>query len=273
MIPLLCTVRNCRLPLRREERRMVCPNGHSFDIARSGYCNLLQPQDRRSRSAGDSPEAVAARHRFLDAGHEERILDTIIEILATLGPADAVLDAGCGDGHHLGTIAKRFAIEGHGIDLSVPAIDLAARRYPQCHWIVANADRFLPYGDASFRVVLSITARMNAPEFRRVIRGNGHLVVAIPAADDLAELREAIHGEATARDRVERTIALFADHFAFQRCERAETRALLDRDSIVTALTSSYRGMRNRERQRLAQVDSVTVTLSRDILVFAPRRV
>ena len=26
----------------------VCPRGHAFDVARSGYVNLLQPQDRRS---------------------------------------------------------------------------------------------------------------------------------------------------------------------------------------------------------------------------------
>ena len=40
MVTVLCTVRNCRLPLRREERRMVCANAHSFDIARAGYAIL-----------------------------------------------------------------------------------------------------------------------------------------------------------------------------------------------------------------------------------------
>ena len=32
---LLCSVSNCRLRLTREQRRLVCPLGHSFDIARS----------------------------------------------------------------------------------------------------------------------------------------------------------------------------------------------------------------------------------------------
>ena len=39
---------------------MICPRGHSFDVARSGYINLLQPQERRSRNPGDSADAVAA---------------------------------------------------------------------------------------------------------------------------------------------------------------------------------------------------------------------
>ena len=43
----------------------------AFDVARSGYVNLLQPQDKRSKTPGDTPEAVAARRRFLDRGHAD----------------------------------------------------------------------------------------------------------------------------------------------------------------------------------------------------------
>ena len=38
----------------------------------------------------------------------------------------------------------------------------------------------LPYADASFRVVASITARRNAVEFRRVLRRDGALLVIVP---------------------------------------------------------------------------------------------
>jgi 23S rRNA (guanine(745)-N(1))-methyltransferase RlmA-like protein len=40
---LICPVRGCHLPLMRQERRLLCERGHSFDVARSGYINLLQP--------------------------------------------------------------------------------------------------------------------------------------------------------------------------------------------------------------------------------------
>jgi len=58
LLVLACSVRGCGLPLTRRDRALVCSAGHAFDIARSGYINLLQPQDRRSLVAGDSKTAV-----------------------------------------------------------------------------------------------------------------------------------------------------------------------------------------------------------------------
>ena len=108
-------------------------------------------------------------------GIETPLIDAVAE-LASLAPGEAALDVGCGDGHYLGALTVRFGCEGHGVDISVAAIDAAARRYPALHWTVANADRVLPYADASFRVVSSITARRNAVEFRRVLRDDGTLL-------------------------------------------------------------------------------------------------
>src|ERR1700710_95962 len=153
----------------REPARLVCPSKHSFDIARSGYINLLQPQDRRSKQPGDSAAVIAARRRMHDRGVSEPLLRAMAEMLAAT-PRDIALDAGCGDGFYLGSLARETGFDAHGVDISIPAIDSAARRYPQCEWIVANADRFLPYTDHSFSIVMSITARMNPEEFRRVLR-------------------------------------------------------------------------------------------------------
>ena len=43
---------------------------------------------------------------------------------------DRVLDAGCGDGFYLGSLARDTGCAGYGVDISIPAIDAAARRYP-----------------------------------------------------------------------------------------------------------------------------------------------
>ena len=187
----------------REGRRVACRRGHSFDVARHGYLNLLQPQDRRARRPGDAAEVLAARRRFLGSGAAAPLIEAVVD-LSAVGARDAVLEVGCGEGQHLARIAHRFGCDAHGVDISVAAIDAAARRRPRLRWVVANADRFLPYADASFRMVLSITSRMNAPEFRRVLRSDGTLLVAIPAPDDLVELRRAALGEGVLRDRVER---------------------------------------------------------------------
>lgn len=252
---LLCPVRGCHLILSREERHLFCWRGHSFDVARSGYINLLQPQERRSKEPGDTPAAVAARRRLHDLGVTEPLLHAIAEIMAA-SPDDTVLDAGCGDGFYLGNLARRTGFAGHGIDISTRAIDAAARRYPECEWIVANADRFVPYSDGAFSIALSITARMNPDEFRRVLRPGGCLVVALPAPDDLMELRGA------GRDRTAQTIETFARDFTLFDRRRATTSADLKASAVHDVLLSIYRPLRSRP------VESMRVTLSLDLLAF-----
>lgn len=252
---LVCPVRHCRLPLEREERRVVCGRGHSFDIARSGYINLLQPQDKRSREPGDTASAVAARRRLHEQGVTRPLLDGIAAILEAKR-GDVVLDAGCGDGFYLGELAGATGFEGHGVDISVPAIEVAARRYPECKWIVANADRFVPYRDRSFSRVMSITARMNPREFRRVLRDDGRLLIAVPAPDDLIELRGA------GRDRTERTIDEFRDSFTLADRGRVTMSADLDAEAVQDVLVSIYRPKWSKP------VEAQRVTFSLDLLSF-----
>ncbi len=113
---LLCTVRGCRQPLLREgldkARRVVCSRGHSFDLARSGYINLLQPQDRRSKQPGDSSDAVAARRRLHDLGVTQSLLDAITAILQSGFPATQFRMAGCGEGFTWQTWPEPPLLEG-----------------------------------------------------------------------------------------------------------------------------------------------------------------
>lgn len=254
---LICPVRDCGQPLTRDQRRAVCPRGHSFDTARSGYLNLLQPQERRSREPGDSAAAVAARRRLHDRGVTAPLLQAIAAIAAPTA-SDTVLDAGCGDGYYLGTLQSQSGCDAHGVDISIPAIDAAARRYPACEWIVANADRAIPYADRSFSLILSITARMNVSEFHRVLAAGGRLLVAIPAPEDLIELR----GEG--RDRAERTIESFAPAFTLQESRRVTTQADLDAAAVHDALLSIYRP------RGLEAVHATRVTFSLELLLFRP---
>jgi 23S rRNA (guanine745-N1)-methyltransferase len=126
---------------------------------------------------------------------------------------------------------------------------------------VANADRFVPYADRSFSIVMSITARMNAGEFRRVLRDNGHLLVALPAPEDLIELRGA------GRDRVDRTVETFAQDFTLAERRRAATTVNLDADEVADALRFIYRPMRTQP------ITAMPVTFGLDLLLFKPRSI
>src|SRR5712691_7218292 len=255
---LLCPVRDCHMALGRAERRVVCPRGHSFDVARSGYTNLLQPQERRSKQPGDTAAAVRARRRLHDRGVTEPLLHTIAEMVAA-SSSDIVLDAGCGDGFYLGSLARQTGFDAHGVDISIPAVGAAARRYPECEWIVANADRRLPYADRSFSIILSITARMNAGEFRRVMREDGRLLVAVPAPEDLVELRGA------GRDLVARTVETFSQDFTLADRRRVATTADLDAPAVHDVLLSIYRPIRPEP------AEATRVTFSLDLVLFRAR--
>lgn len=246
------------MALAREARRVVCPQGHSFDIARSGYINLLQPQDRRSKEPGDTAAAIAARRRLHERGATQPLFDAVAA-MAAAGRADVILDVGCGDGFYLGDITRIAECRGVGVDISIPAVDAAARRYPDCDWIVANADRFLPCAERSFSIALSITARMNPAEFRRVLRDDGRLLVAVPAPEDFAEIR------GPGRDRAERTVDEFAREFRLVERRRVTTTADLDAASVEDVLLSIYRPLQTRP------LAAMRVTLSLDLLHFLPK--
>jgi len=252
---LLCPVRECHAVLQREERRLFCERGHSFDVARSGYINLLQPQDRRSSRPGDTAAAVAGRRRLHDRGVTGPLLHAIAALVSA-SPDDIVLDAGCGDGFYLGSLARQIGFGAHGVDISLPAIEAAARRYSGCEWIVANADRFVPWADRSFSILLSITSRMNAGEFRRVLRDDGRFLLALPAPDDLIELR------GSGRDRTAQAVDTFARGFRLIDRRRETTAADLDAAAVHDVLLSIYRPMRSRP------VEAMRLTFSLDLLLF-----
>lgn len=265
-------MRGCGKPLARAAAVWSCARGHAFDPARSGYLNLLQPQDRKSKHPGDSKEAAAARRRLADAGLEDAIRDEVLREYDSLRRSGsgrrAVLDVGCGEGFLLGSLARERPVDAHGLDISAFAIDLAAKRYPDVTWIVGNADRGLPWGDGSFDLVLSVTARRNGPEMRRVLRASGRALVAVPGPDDLAELREALLGRATERDRRASAVEELAPDLELLSRRTVRTAARLAAAQIRDVLAATYRGGRLREAERAAGIGDLAVTISRELLVF-----
>jgi 23S rRNA (guanine745-N1)-methyltransferase len=262
------------LPLTRQDRTITCPNGHAYDVARSGYVNLLQPQDRRSRHAGDSKAAVDARARLVSHGVGRAIVDDLAQRVGTFSlraPSPVVVDLGAGGGDALAAVAARRDIVGIGIDLSVAAMDRAARHFPAIDWVVANADRRLPLVDGCTDVVLSLHARRNPEECARVLTANGVLVVAIPASDDLVELREQIMGEGISRDRTEALRAEHASHFTLTDRDTVRERHTLDAAALRDLLRGTYRGERTSTAERVNALDRLDVTLASDVFVFTRR--
>lgn len=270
---LACPVRGCLEPLTWGDSQVFCSQGHQFDRAKSGYCNLLQVQERKSNQPGDSKIAVQARRRSLGRGLGEDLRDALGARVALWGlpPHSLVLDAGCGEGYYLAALCQRFGFEGWGVDISTPAIEAAARAFPIARWVVANADRPMPFADGCFDLITSITARKNPPEFGRLLAPGGQLLVVVAHEDDQKELRGALFGEIPDSDRAGDTKAAFASLFALEDEVVVSTRVLLDPLGLRDLLMGSYRGERFSAQEGLAGLEPLAVSLSYRLLSFRRR--
>ena len=57
-----------------------CDKGHSFDVAKQGYVNLLPVQFKNSLQPGDDKAMVQAREAFLNAGFYDPLIQAISKI-------------------------------------------------------------------------------------------------------------------------------------------------------------------------------------------------
>lgn len=172
---------------------LVCSAGHSFDVAKQGYFNLLV--GKGTAFEADSAEMVAARFDFLRGGHYRPLAISLAQaaLPALNGPTPVLLDSGTGTGHYLrsvlnAVIAINPAVVAIALDISKFALRRAARMNPGAINVVSDVWQPLPVADAAVDVVMVVFAPRNIREFARVLRPGGRLVVVTPRPGHLAEI-------------------------------------------------------------------------------------
>ncbi|HSP51933.1 MAG TPA: methyltransferase domain-containing protein [Cryobacterium sp.] len=153
-----------------------------------GYVSLA---DGARRLIGDSPAMVDARELFLAAGWYEPLRERLAERVAAENPT-RVLDVGCGTGYYVqGVLAHAPGVRALGMDLSPVAVARTVRGQDNIDGLVADVWSPLPVRDGAADVILNIFAPRNPSEFHRVLREDGMLLVVVPQASHLQELRAA----------------------------------------------------------------------------------
>ena len=194
MVRLRCPV--CAGTLTKRAGACVCPKGHSFDIAKSGYVNLLLNSAKGRH--GDDKLMVRARRDFLDKGYYDRFIAAVADAAAEAAPNDAVvLDAGCGEGIYSLAVLRAIEKAGKrgaliGVDISKTALQYAAKRSQDFTLCVASCAH-LPVEDGSVDEVLNIFSPFVPEEFARVLKSGGYLLRAYPLREHLWELKELIY--------------------------------------------------------------------------------
>lgn len=254
---------HCALPLDTVGGSLACANAHSFDRAAEGYVNLLPAGRKRSvRPAGDSAEMILARRRFFDAGHYAPVAERVASMVGTV---DSVLDAGCGEGFY---VAALDATQRFGIDVSKPAVRLAAKRYSEVTFAVASSYG-LPFDDDTFDSVVSVFAPRAYGEFARVVHLGGTMVLASPGAEHLAGLKALIYDDPRAHDDRPHRDAEAPDVEAFERV-RFEL-SLNGSDALNLLQMTPYWWHATADQQRrVAQRDRLETVV--DIVVTRHRR-
>lgn len=194
---LICP--HCGAPLLRKETAFCCSNHHSYDIARSGYCNLLQ-SSRSGARTGDNKEMVAARRKFLDHGYYARLAEGLCEqaVRLTEGKTNInFIDAGCGEGYYTRQIAyalcqKGILSQSIGIDISKSATQYAAKRDINTQYVTGSSYH-MPLASHCADFICSIFAPTPADEFQRVLRPDGIVLCVVPGSEHLWELKCAVY--------------------------------------------------------------------------------
>jgi len=186
----------CGRALTKEPGRYLCPAGHSFDLAREGYVNLLPANRQHSKAPGDDREMTAARTRFLDSGWYSPLRDTLCRLAAAALPqGGTLLDTGCGEGWYTAALsALAAAKDGQcaGVDLSKPAVKKAAKRCPAAEIAVASVYH-LPLADSSVDVLTDCFSPLAAGEFYRVLKPGGQFLYVVPGPRHLWELKQVLY--------------------------------------------------------------------------------
>lgn len=193
----------CQDALTPAGRSWHCANNHNFDLAKSGYVNLLLAHQKASKQPGDSAAMLKARREFLDAGFFQPIAQAISQYInkyaapVTEQPR-RLLDLGCGEGYYLRQLHD--SLHGQwllaGLDIAKDGVQMAAKADPHSTWVCASSSR-IPLADNSLDVLLRVFAPADQQQSLRVLREHGLLVAVTPAAEHLVEIKQALYDQVT----------------------------------------------------------------------------
>lgn len=254
---LVCPV--CGGALLRTERQYTCPAGHSFDVAKEGYVNLLCTS-KSADKMGDSKESAAARHAFLERGYYGCLKEALTPLLH-----GNVLDICCGEGYY-DSVPADGAL--YGFDLSKTMVRLAAKRKNGGQYFVANLAR-MPVAESCIDTALHLFAPFHDRAFARVLAPGGRLYSVTPGAHHLWQIKETVYDRSYPNDEIVPKSPLLEMERQFRVAQEVQIPAP-DLQTLF-AMTPYYYRTAPTLRQRLDAIEQLPVTLDFLVTVYKKR--
>lgn len=263
----------CLRSLQVKNGSLICTVGHTFDMARQGYVNMLN----RPGNQQYDKTLFAARQEIITASGlydvlHEKIAKVLNDYFTAVGSSLFILDAGCGEGSHLQRIieqSQRSAITGVGLDLSKEGIKLAAQSYKEPLWFVGDLAK-TPFVDGVFHAILNILSPANYKEFQRLLAPSGLVIKVVPRQNYLKELREALFIETEKKVyRNQCPARRFKEHFELvEAMDVSNVKSLNQAQLYQLALMSPLSWTAERERlARFSERETTGITIDLEILV------
>lgn len=258
---LICP--NCGEALKRREKSYVCKQGHTFDIAKEGYANLLV---HTQKATGDDKEMVKARRDFFKKDYYHHLQTEVINLVKKYQP-QVIVDAGCGEGYYTNALKAAYPTGTiYAFDLAKYAIASASKGRKDVRYFVANLF-YLPLSAASVDLVYSIFAPIAPQENYRILKERGIFIKVGPAAQHLYEMKAIIY----AKPYLNPLKYLHDEHFkkAEELTIKRQIR-LKSKEEIKALLTMTpyYHTSPQEGSKRLLALDELTVTTAFQIEVY-----
>ena len=265
---------HCTEALAEAGRALRCVSGHSFDIARHGYVNLLG--GRAAPRGTDTAEMIEARHSFLAAGHYAPLANEVTSLVergTVDAPEGCVVEVGAGTAYYLTHVMERVhGRAGLALDISVPAARRSARAHARIGAVVCDVWRELPVRSAAAAAVIDVFAPRNVAEFSRILVPRGLLVVATPGPAHLTEIVGPLGLLHVAEGKTERLEQQLEGRFALAEHRDVEYTVELEPREVETLVTmgpSAWHTDRVATSERIAATGgAVTVTVSARVAAY-----
>lgn len=183
---LICPV--CGQQLDREANCLRCAKGHSFDLAKEGYVNLLRSSKSGDR-IGDDKFSARSRRDFLNKGYYGALQEALCRIFAD--KQGNVLDICCGEGYYTAALGENPNLQVYGFDISREMVRLAAKRGRGTYFVANMAS--IPLPDASMDYAVHLFAPFHEASFARIMKPGATLYTVIPGRMHLWGLKQALY--------------------------------------------------------------------------------